>query len=122
MENKIFERLKELMNNSIYKEILQKFPNTEVLSKYRSFKMDREYFLDVFGIRLSNNKAMGISIKGFEQTMSAFESSEAQEILSHSLELGNEEVLIYTDVDLTQIFGIIETNKVSFSSDRSAGD
>lgn len=118
MEKSTLGALKQLIIKSIYKEELSAFLNDDNLMVYHSFEMEREYYVDVFGITLLNNDSMGIVIKGLKETVKAVEESDLSQILSHSLQLGKEDVLIYTDLLLTEILGIVETSKVSFAKGR----
>lgn len=112
MENDKLIVLKHLLEKSIlYKKIQHRFFDTEALPDYHWFKMERDNFLFVFERRLKNNKATGVTIKGLEDTIQAFKKSEAVVILSHSIEIDRDAVLIYTDEGMTRIFGIVEPNK-----------
>jgi hypothetical protein len=110
MENEKLNALKYLLEKLLYKEILHSIFNTEVLEDYHWFKIERENFLFVFGRRLENTKIMGVHIKGLEDTIERFEESEFSVILSHSLKVGRKPFLIYTDEEMTMIFGVIEPN------------
>ncbi|MFY0256507.1 hypothetical protein ACDQ55_21445 [Chitinophaga sp. 30R24] len=119
MKKDELKKLIDLVLISEYKDLLLHFFEKVEGLEYRCIKMDREYFLDVFGIRLKSNRSMGISIRGFEQLMQTYEASSAMNILSHSIEIGNDSVLVYTDVNITKIFGVVEPREVTFSQDRS---
>jgi hypothetical protein len=108
MENKKLIALRYLLEKSMYKEIQHSIYNAEVLKDYHFFKMERENFLFVFGRRLKNNKTKGVYIKGLEDTIKEFEKSDFSVILSHSLEVDRKPVLIYTDEEMTRIFGVVE--------------
>lgn len=98
--------------------LIEKYANDEFKNRYRlaglnnyhSFIMERENFLFVFERRLKNAKSRGKIIKGLQETLAKFQTSEFQKILSHSFELNNYPYLIYTDEEITKLFGIIDPN------------
>lgn len=73
---------------------------------YSSVEMTKEYFLDVFEIRLEINNDMGIKIKGLAKTIDNIKNTEEKIIISHSVDNGN--LLIYTNEEMTKLLGIID--------------
>ena len=101
------ETLKKLRNllidNKSFLELksLNSFSSTD----YTVFEMTKEYFLDIFEIRLEINNDMGIVIDGLAQTVANIEKGKYKIIVSHSINNGN--ILIYTNRSVTKILGYI---------------
>jgi hypothetical protein len=101
------ETLKKLRNllidNKSFLELksLNSFSSTD----YTVFEMTKEYFLDIFEIRLEINNDMGIVIDGLAQTVANIEKGKDKIIVSHSINNGN--ILIYTNRSVTKILGYI---------------
>jgi hypothetical protein len=103
--------LRHLLQNNAYGEVCYKFLYGEKSLEYHWFKMERESFLFVFGRRLKNNKMMGTTIKGLEETIKKIRESASLIILSHTLEAESDTVLIYTDEKVVTLFGVVEPSK-----------
>lgn len=88
-------------------------------NEYYSFVMPKINFVDDFSFRLELNQEMGIVIKGLAETVDAIKNTEIDEVLVHSLSLKvkprNIDFLIYTDVGMRRVIGIIETSDVLFN-------
>lgn len=79
------ETLKKLRTLlSINKVLLElKSLNSFSSTDYTVFEMTKEYFLDIFEIRLEINNDMGIVIDGLAQTVENIEKGKDKIIISH---------------------------------------
>ena len=101
---KNLDKLKKLLFEN---EHILKFVSINLSDEdYSSFAMTKEYFLDVFTIRLEINDDIGIVTKGLAKTIENIKEGKDRDVISHSINNGN--FLIYTNKDITKILGFID--------------
>lgn len=95
------------------KDILRYYIDNKKDIKYRAFTMSKDYYQEIFSRRLQTTIEKGVIIKGLKDALMKVRDSEVNELVSHSLTIGNNNVLIYTDTEYSEILGIVFPNGVA---------
>lgn len=101
-----------LQHSNIIKKILKDLDSAEYPFSY--FEMEREEFLDVFETRLEisegkhDKRNNGIEVKGLRGLVeNAKKSKDSGKVLCISVNNNSTEILIYTNVSMTETYGFI---------------
>lgn len=98
------------MNKIRLQEIINSYYENLIITddvKIESFSMNRDYFLDVFGIRYERSEEINKPIIGLKDVLESFTLSKVDQIQSTSVEGSNISLIIYTDVSYNDIFGVV---------------
>ena len=105
---KIDRKLKELLWGTLYSDLLNS--NTKLI--YHRIQMDRDDFLDDFNIRYESNIRNGIEIDGFRDVLKNIKESIFEVVICHSLENDSFDIAVYTNVETSILFGIINFKQI----------
>jgi len=97
------KNLVELLNK--YSQNSSQFSLKDISEGY---EMTTENFLDVYGTRYEISLDMGNKILGLKEVLQTISNINENKIKSFSVVNEKIDILVYTDLDITQIYGVID--------------
>ncbi|QJB42204.1 hypothetical protein HF324_31940 [Chitinophaga oryzae] len=106
------ERLNKVRKllTSKYKEIETKFFDANSKVEYHYFELERENFLSVFKRRQKSSNLNVQLAQALNEVIVSFESTNDERILSNTILRDKRDLMIYTNVDMTVLFGVLVFN------------
>ncbi len=99
------------LDKKIEKFIIDFYQNEKFVlqdnAEIKIYKMERDYFLDVFGVRFEISLDLNKPIKGLKETLDIIQNISDKQIAYITVKTISQDMIIYTDLDIEKVYGII---------------